>query len=85
MRLCCAGHVLVVPCEAQGHLIAYTRPHVSPAGASNAFGPPLYFATFCTLSVTLGALLYNLTNVLNEYFALQQQLSSKREVRTSSC
>lgn len=56
--------------------------HVSTgvvAGASNALGP-LYFATFCALSVTLGALLYNLTNVLNEYFALQQQLSDKTEV-----
>lgn len=50
-----------------------------PAGSNNALGP-LYFATFCALSVTLGALLYNLTNVLNEYFALQQQLSKTQEV-----
>jgi hypothetical protein len=49
------------------------------AGSNNTFAP-LYLATFCALSVTLGALLYNLTNVLNEYFALQQQLSSKQEV-----
>jgi len=78
----CWTCAVVVPCEVQDLLIAYTRSHVNLAGASNAFGPPLYFATFCALSVTLGALLYNLTNVLNEYFALQQQLSSKREVRT---
>eukprot|EP00775_Hariotina_reticulata_P012549 gene12547-12682_t len=44
--------------------------------AANALGP-LYFATFCALSVTLGALFYNLTGVLNEYFALQQQLTTK--------
>lgn len=50
------------------------------AGTSNNALGPLYFATFCALSVTLGALLYNLTNVLNEYFALQQQLSPKQEV-----
>jgi hypothetical protein len=52
-----------------------------PAGSNNALGP-LYFATFCALSVTLGALLYNLTNVLNEYFTLQQQLTKKQEVST---
>lgn len=50
-----------------------------PAGAAGAFGP-LYFATFCALSVTLGALLYNLTGVLNEYFEIQQRLTSKPEV-----
>jgi hypothetical protein len=50
------------------------------AGTSNNALGPLYFATFCALSVTLGALLFNLTNVLNEYFALQQQLSPKQEV-----
>lgn len=48
-------------------------------GSNNALGP-LYFATFCALSVTLGALLYNLTDVLNEYFTLQQQLTSKQQV-----
>lgn len=50
-----------------------------PAGATGAFGP-LYFATFCALSVTLGALLYNLTGVLNEYFEIQQRLTNKPEV-----
>jgi hypothetical protein len=50
-----------------------------PAGATNALGP-LYFATFCALSVTLGALFYNLTGVLNEYFTLQQQLTNKPKV-----
>lgn len=43
----------------------------------------LYFATFCALSVTLGALLFNLTHVLNEYFALQQQLANKPKVRVT--
>jgi hypothetical protein len=61
-------------------LISNNLPFGVPAGSSNnAFGP-LYLATFCALSVTLGALLFNLTNVLNEYFALQQQLSPKQEV-----
>jgi hypothetical protein len=50
-----------------------------PAGSNNTLGP-LYLATFCALSVTLGALLFNLTTVLNEYFALQQQLANKQEV-----
>lgn len=56
-----------------------------PAGTTgnNSLGP-LYFATFCALSVTLGALLYNLTNVLNEYFTLQQQLNRKQEVWDAS-
>jgi hypothetical protein len=53
-----------------------------PAGPNNTLGP-LYLATFCALSVTLGALLFNLTTVLNEYFALQQQLTKKHEVRIS--
>jgi hypothetical protein len=53
------------------------------AGATGAFGP-LYFATFCALSVTLGALLYNLTGVLNEYFEIQQRLTSKPEVGRKS-
>jgi hypothetical protein len=55
-----------------------------PAGAAGAFGP-LYFATFCALSVTLGALLYNLTGVLNEYFEIQQRLTSKPEVCVDLC
>lgn len=53
-----------------------------PAGSNNTLGP-LYLATFCALSVTLGALLFNLTTVLNEYFALQQQLTKKQEVSIS--
>lgn len=50
------------------------------AGAASALGP-LYFATFCALSITLGAMLFNLSNVLNEYFALQSLLATKPRVR----
>ncbi|WIA39982.1 hypothetical protein OEZ86_013411 [Tetradesmus obliquus] len=60
--------------EATQHLDHLVR------GATGAFGP-LYFATFCALSVTLGALLYNLTGVLNEYFEIQQRLTNKPEER----
>lgn len=55
------------------------------AGAAASTQGPLYLATFCGLSITLGALLYNLTNVLNEYFDLQQQLTELPQARGSQC
>ncbi|KAF8062916.1 relA [Scenedesmus sp. PABB004] len=54
--------------------------HGAAAGGLSASGA-LYLATFCALSVTLGALFYSLTSVLNEYFDLQARLTSRPQER----
>ena len=41
---------------------------------------PLYFATFCAVSITLGALLHNLFTHLKAYTDLQKHLNTKPKV-----
>ena len=62
------------------HARAHTPHPQNPEGAYATLGP-LYLATFCAISVTLGALSYSLAAVLAEYYLLQQRLRAAPAVR----
>ena len=64
-------------------MIKFTPLHPPPPKGAYATLGPAYLATFCAISVTLGALSYSLAAVLTEYYLLQQALRAAPPVRPS--